>query len=54
MEVVNDDQKHLVKDHRSEVQQTDLTGKRILLAEDNELNQEIAYELLTDRGFQVE
>ncbi len=29
-------------------------GKRILLAEDNELNREIAAELLTEAGFQVE
>ncbi len=32
----------------------DFNGKRILLAEDNELNQEIAYEILTDAGFNVE
>ncbi len=32
----------------------DLTGKRILLADDNELNQEIAKELLESRGAQVE
>ncbi len=30
------------------------TGKRILLAEDNELNQEIASEILKEVGFQVE
>lgn len=29
-------------------------GKRILLAEDNELNREIAQVLLTERGFQVD
>ena len=32
----------------------DLTGRRILLAEDNELNWEIAYELLCDVGLEVE
>ncbi len=31
-----------------------LTGTRLLLTEDNELNREIAMELLTDRGFTVE
>ena len=30
------------------------TGKRILLAEDNELNREIAVEILSEAGFQVE
>jgi signal transduction histidine kinase/ActR/RegA family two-component response regulator len=29
-------------------------GKRILLAEDNDLNAEIAYEILTEAGFEVE
>lgn len=32
----------------------DFSGKRILLVEDNELNMEIAYELLCDDGFIVE
>ena len=32
----------------------DFTGKRILLAEDNDLNAEIATELLTEMGFEVE
>lgn len=32
----------------------DFTGKRILLVEDNELNREIAYEILTQAGFEVE
>ena len=32
----------------------DLSGKRILVAEDNDLNAEIAEELLTERGFLVE
>lgn len=33
---------------------TALRGSRILLVEDNELNQEVAYELLTDAGFAVD
>jgi CheY-like chemotaxis protein len=32
----------------------DLAGKRILLVDDNELNREIAYEILTAAGFVVE
>ena len=32
----------------------DFTGKRLLVAEDNELNWEIAYELLTEAGFQLD
>lgn len=32
----------------------DLKGKRILLVEDNELNSEIAFEILTHAGFKVE
>ena len=37
-----------------EVTQMDFTGKRILLAEDNELNQEIACEILQEVGFRVD
>ena len=32
----------------------DIKGKRILLVDDNELNREIAYEILTSAGFEVE
>lgn len=32
----------------------DFTGRRILLAEDNELNREIAFEVLEEAGFEVE
>ena len=36
------------------LEQADLRGKRILLVEDNEINREIAQELLTDEGYRVE
>ena len=36
------------------VQHPDLTGKRILLAEDNDLNWEIAEELLHEEGLELE
>ncbi len=36
------------------VKQIDFTGKRILLAEDNDLNWEIANEILSSAGFRVE
>ena len=32
----------------------DLSGKHILLVEDNEINRQIAYELLTQHGIDVE
>ena len=35
-------------------EKVDLRGKRVLLAEDNALNREIAIELLNDRGLEVE
>lgn len=35
-------------------EKVDLRGKRVLLAEDNALNREIAIELLNDRGMEVE
>ncbi len=38
----------------AQVDKNALTGKRILLVEDNELNTEIAIELLSSEGFQVE
>ena len=37
-----------------EVIQVDFTGKRVLLVEDNELNREIATEILQEAGFTVE
>lgn len=39
---------------RETEESADFSGKRILLAEDNELNAEIAEELLTEMGFEVE
>ena len=43
----NDNMLHSVADHNFD-------GKHILLVEDNELNREIAYEILTEYGFRVE
>lgn len=37
-----------------EAEKPDYSGKRILLAEDNELNQEIAQTILEEAGFQIE
>ncbi|MDO4961942.1 MAG: response regulator [Eubacteriales bacterium] len=37
-----------------EEEEMDFTGRRILLVEDNELNREIAEEILTEVGFEVE
>ena len=39
---------------RSETAPMDFTGKRLLLAEDNELNAELAVELLGQMGFRVD
>ena len=38
----------------SEQESADFSGRRILLAEDNELNREIAVEVLSEAGFEVE
>ena len=37
-----------------DVRSDEFNGKRILLAEDNDLNAEIAMELLKDAGFEIE
>ena len=37
-----------------EISDTDFTGKRVLVAEDNDLNAEIAEEILVSAGFMVE
>lgn len=42
------------KQQRKEPQTEDFTGMRILLAEDNEINWEIAEAILTSAGFQVD
>jgi CheY-like chemotaxis protein len=44
----------LVENSAVEVDTENFIGKRILLAEDNELNAEIAVELLSEVGFEVE
>ena len=38
----------------SDGEQTEFKGKRLLLTEDNELNQEIAYEILSKYGFVID
>ena len=43
-----------VKETTSEIDMNALKGKKILLAEDNELNAEISMTILTDAGLQVE
>ena len=44
-----------LKDHLEQpVKEVDLSGKRVLLAEDNELNWEIAEELLSELGLELE
>ena len=47
---------HLAGEHAEEVsvRDIDFTGKRVLLVEDNELNREIAAEILQEAGFEVE
>lgn len=47
------DLEHVEKESSSEVV-VDFSGKRLLLAEDNELNWEIANELLTEAGFTID
>ncbi len=41
-------------DSETQLDVSDLAGMRILLAEDNELNREIAFEILTEAGFEVD
>lgn len=43
-----------VSESAPEKQQDDFTGVRLLLAEDNELNWEIAHVLLSERGFEID
>ncbi len=43
-----------IVENEDDVDMSKLRGKRILLAEDNDLNAEIAMELLLDEGFEVE
>ena len=44
---------HSVEEKKAEAK-SDFTGKRILLAEDNDLNWEIAEDLLTEAGFELD
>lgn len=47
------DTQHLCKEKNCQVQADSLEGKRVLLAEDNEINMEIATELLQMNGMEV-
>lgn len=47
-------EKALLKKGYKDIDRTIMTGKRILLAEDNDLNAEIAIEVLKDAGFKIE
>lgn len=50
--IVNEDEE--IAEKEDDIDMSKLRGKRILLAEDNDLNAEIAIELLHDEGFEVE
>ncbi len=52
--IVTDPQAFLEKSSEQKATQTDLRGRRILLAEDNELNAEIAKAILEEAGLAVE
>ena len=45
---------HIERSKQEPAQTVDFTGKKILLVEDNELNQEIAQEILQEAGFVVD
>ncbi|MDO5304771.1 MAG: ATP-binding protein, partial [bacterium] len=47
-------EKALLKKGYKDIDKNIMTGKRILLAEDNDLNAEIAIEVLRDAGFKIE
>jgi len=51
-ETVSDEHEHVLADQQTEV--TDLKGLHVLLAEDNEINQEVAGELLREVGVTFE
>lgn len=53
-EIVNGDSQEETKDVLSDIAELDYSGKRALLVEDNELNREIAEEILGMTGLQIE
>lgn len=54
MELSRFDERHIDEEKQIEVTEVSFENKRVLLAEDNELNMEIAQEILSDVGFEVE
>ena len=52
--IANDTQIAKKQEQRAEIHQKNLEGKRILLAEDNDLNAEIAVSILEENGLKVE
>ena len=53
-ELAEKDSKEENPDHTDELMKRDFSGKRILLAEDNELNREIVVEILNMMGLEIE
>ena len=53
-EIVNGDKEEETKDVLADIAEMDYSGKRVLLVEDNELNREIAQEILGMTGLQIE
>ncbi len=53
-EIVNGDTEEDTRDVLSDIAEMDYSGKRVLLVEDNELNREIAQEILGMTGLQIE
>ena len=49
--VLDGDTEEDTRDVLSDIAEMDYSGKRVLLVEDNELNQEIAVEILQETGF---
>jgi signal transduction histidine kinase/CheY-like chemotaxis protein len=45
---------HVVPSHKPELDLSPLRGRRVLLAEDNQINQEVALELLEEAGLKVD
>ncbi|MCI9073124.1 MAG: response regulator [Lachnospiraceae bacterium] len=53
-EIVNGDKEEETRDVLADIAEMDYSGKRVLLVEDNELNREIAQEILGMTGLQIE